>query len=52
MTRPTMPPENESDLIPSTLRNPRALHFWLAIVLTALTTGIGAAFLTRLLELV
>jgi H+/Cl- antiporter ClcA len=42
----------ESDLIPSTLRHPRALHFWFAILLTGVATGIGAAILTRLLEFV
>jgi H+/Cl- antiporter ClcA len=48
--RATSQPDN--DLIPSTLQHPRALYFWLAILLTGLATGIGAAILTRLLEFV
>ena len=46
----TLRPDN--DLIPSTLQHPGALRFWLALLLTAVATGIGAAILTRLLELV
>ena len=42
----------ESDLIPSTLQRPGAAHFWLSVLLTGVATGIGAAVLTRLLELV
>jgi CIC family chloride channel protein len=42
----------QSDLIPSTLKHPRALHFWLAVLLTGIATGIGAAVLTKLLEVV
>src|ERR1700744_623992 len=38
--------------IPSTLRHPRALHFWSAVAFIGVTTGIGAALLTKLLELV
>jgi len=38
--------------IPFSLRHPAAANFWPAIVLTGITTGIGAAALTRLLELV
>jgi H+/Cl- antiporter ClcA len=41
-----------SDLIPSTLYRPGAAQFWLAVVLTGIATGIGAALLTKLLELV
>jgi chloride channel protein, CIC family len=52
MSIPTTPKMPESDLIPSTLRHPRALHFWFAIVLTGVATGIGAAILTRILEFV
>jgi H+/Cl- antiporter ClcA len=40
------------DGIPSTLRHPSALRFWLAVFLTGVGTGIGAAALTRLLEVV
>ncbi|MGA2097362.1 MAG: chloride channel protein [Candidatus Acidiferrum sp.] len=42
----------QSDLIPATLKHPRALHFWLAVLLTGIATGIGAAILTKLLEVV
>lgn len=42
----------ERDLIPSTLQHPHALHFWFAVLLTAISTGIGAAILTKLLEFV
>ena len=52
MTDPNSPPAQASDLIPSTLKHPRALYFWLAIVLTGVSTGIGAAVLTKLLEFV
>lgn len=44
------PPPREQ--IPSSLRHPAAATFWPAIVLTGIATGIGAAALTRLLELV
>jgi H+/Cl- antiporter ClcA len=40
------------DLIPSTLYLPGAGQFWLAVVMTGVTTGIGAALLTKLLEFV
>lgn len=36
--------------IPSTLGKPGAFQFWLAVLLTGIGTGLGAAFLTRLLE--
>jgi H+/Cl- antiporter ClcA len=39
-----------ADAIPSTLRSPRAIHFWLAVLFTGIGTGLGAAVLTRLLE--
>ena len=39
-------------MIPSTLGRPGAARFWIAVVLTGVGTGIGAAVLTRLLELV
>jgi len=40
------------DLIPSTLQQPAAARFWLALMLTGIGTGIAAAALTRLLEAV
>jgi chloride channel protein, CIC family len=40
------------DAIPSTLERPGAARFWLAVLLTGVGTGIGAAALTRLLEVV
>jgi chloride channel protein, CIC family len=50
---PRVPAETpRADLIPSTLAKPGALRFWLAVVLTGISTGIGAIVLTRLLELV
>jgi CIC family chloride channel protein len=52
MTIPKTPPAAEKDLIPSTLRRPGAGHFWLAVLLTGIATGIGAAALTGLLEFV
>lgn len=36
--------------VPGTLRDPGALRFWLAIVMTGLAAGIGAALLTALLK--
>ncbi len=39
-------------MIPSTLSQPGAPRFWLAVVLTGVGTGVGAAALTRLLEAV
>ena len=41
-----------SDAIPSTLTRPGAGPFWFAVLLTGAGTGIAAAALTRLLELV
>src|ERR1019366_1196811 len=41
-----------SDAIPSTLARPGAAPFWIAVLLTGAGTGIAAAALTRLLELV
>ena len=40
------------DAIPSTLARPDAGPFWLAVVLTGVGTGVAAAALTRLLEMV
>jgi CIC family chloride channel protein len=42
----------ESGRIPSTLQHPRAVQFWLAVALIGVTTGLGAALLTKLLEIV
>jgi len=39
-------------MIPSTLDRPGAARFWTAVILTACGTGLAAAALTRLLELV
>jgi CIC family chloride channel protein len=39
------------DAIPATLWRPGAVQFWLALLLTGVGTGLGAAALTRLLEL-
>jgi len=49
---PKTSPIAANDLIPSTLQRPGAAHFWLAVLLTGVATGIGAAALTRLLEVV
>lgn len=40
-----------SDAIPPTLSRPGAIRFWFAVLLTGVGTGLGAAALTRLLEL-
>lgn len=40
------------DAIPSTLTRPNAGPFWLAVLLTGIGTGVAAAALTRLLEVV
>jgi CIC family chloride channel protein len=45
-------PPNSGDMIPSTLSHPGAERFWLAVLLTGIGTGIGAAALTRLLDVV
>jgi|SRR5579863_4531320 len=52
MTSPQAPPPPDGDLIPSTLGRPGAARFCLAVLLTGVGTGIGAAALTRLLEAV
>jgi chloride channel protein, CIC family len=41
-----------ADAIPTTLLRPGAVRFWLAVCLIGVSTGLGAAALTRLLELV
>jgi len=52
LTKPNTPSIPTGDAIPSTLERPGAARFWLAVVLTGIGTGIGAAALTRLLEVV
>ena len=42
----------ERDLVPATLRQTGAIRFWLMVILTGIGTGIGAAVLTRLLQVV
>ncbi len=42
----------DGDMIPSTLARSGAVRFWLAVLLTGIGTGVGAAVLTRLLETV
>jgi H+/Cl- antiporter ClcA len=46
------PQRVKGDQIPSALTSSGAIRFWLAVVLTGIGTGIGAAALTRLLEIV
>jgi H+/Cl- antiporter ClcA len=38
--------------IPSTLRSPGAGKFWIAVLLTGVATGLGAAALTKILQIV
>jgi len=52
MTTTPQTPAPRGDLIPSTLQQSDALHFWSAVLLTGVGTGLGAAALTRLLEVV
>ena len=54
MDDPESPPEDRRALagIPATLAHPAAPTFWLAVALTGIGAGIGAAVLTRLLDLV
>lgn len=40
------------NVIPATLTRPGARPFWIAVLLTGVGTGVGAAALTRLLEMV
>src|SRR5579875_393269 len=46
------PVVRKSSAIPTTLSSPGALRFWLAVCLIGITTGLAAAALTRILELV
>lgn len=50
MTTPPTPVTAGSGIIPSTLRHPAAARFWLAVLLTGIGAGVGAAALTKLLE--
>jgi chloride channel protein, CIC family len=43
---------DNGDMIPSSLARSGAARFWFAILLTGIGTGIAAAALTRLLEMV
>lgn len=52
MTPSKTPLIADRGLIPATLQRPGAVKFWLAVLLTGIATGIGAAALTRLLEFV
>ena len=52
LTTPQTTSTPGGDAIPSTLERPGAARFWLAVVLTGVGTGIAAAALTRLLEVV
>src|SRR5579862_8296889 len=47
-----MPEPARVDAIPSTMSSPGAAPFWLAVLLTGIGTGVAAAALTRLLEVV
>jgi chloride channel protein, CIC family len=47
-----MLPSTSGDAIPATLDRTGAVRFWIAVLLTGIGTGIGAAALTRLLEIV
>lgn len=46
------PDARNSGAIPTTLAHPGALRFWLAVGLIGLSTGLAAAALTRLLEVI
>jgi CIC family chloride channel protein len=47
-----MPGTASGEVIPSTLGRPGAAPFWIAVLLTGVGTGVAAAALTRLLEMV
>jgi len=46
-----IPKVSADDGIPATLQSAGAFYFWLAVLFTGVGTGLGAAALTRLLEL-
>ena len=52
LMQPQLPGPANGDAIPSTLARPGATLFWAAVLLTGFGTGVAAAALTRLLELV
>src|SRR5580700_8383876 len=52
MPQPSGPKIESPDAIPATLARPGAAPFWLSVLLTGVGTGVAAAALTRLLELV
>ena len=52
LTKSKAPSSPDPGAIPSTLQRPGAARFWLAVLLTGVGTGVGAAALTRLLEVV
>jgi hypothetical protein len=52
LTSPGSLPTAAGNIIPSTLQSPDTVRFWLAVLFTGVGTGIGAAALTRLLEVV
>jgi H+/Cl- antiporter ClcA len=45
-------PEPRASTVPATLTQQGAARFWIAVILTGIGTGVGAAALTKLLELV
>ena len=49
ISEPDHPPFNHSD-IPPTLSSPRAVAFWLAVLLTGVGAGVAAGVLTWLLQ--
>jgi len=52
MSESSAPKPANPDAIPTTLFHPGAVRFWLAVVLIGVSTGLGAAALTRLLEVI
>jgi H+/Cl- antiporter ClcA len=52
MDSASMPSTLSGDSIPSTLSHPAAVRFWIAVTLTGIGTGLGAAALTKILEVV
>jgi H+/Cl- antiporter ClcA len=50
LTTPGALPTAAGNIIPSTLQSPDAVRFWLTVLFTGVGMGIGAAALTRLLE--
>lgn len=48
-SKPQAEPQSGAN-VPATLRDPGAIHFWTAVVLTGLCAGLGAALLTLLFK--